>query len=582
MTIDLRKEALADEVVRDYLTLSSGRFTWESQWEEVANLVWPDYRSTIRSNAVWTPGIKKTELQFDVTAARALSKFGAILDSLLTPKNSIWHSLVPQDESLKKNRDLMLWLEQVNKTIFKYRYAPRANFAGQNVLTYMGLGAFGTGTLFIDPLDHPRERGLRYKHVPIGEVYYAENHQGQVDKVVRAYWLTGRQAMQKFKPDASLPQDFIDRISASNAAMEANYKFLHCVRPNADRNPKLLGPGSMMYQSIHVLYQPTARTVLREGGFDTFPFIVSRYLQAPGEVYGRGPAMEVLAAIKTLNQEKKTLLEQGHRAVAPALLTTDDGILDDISLKPGAVNRGGMSAEGRALVGTVPVGNVQVGKELMDDERDAINDAFLVSLFQILTETPEMTATEVIERTREKGILLAPTVGRQENEKLGPQIEREIEVLSRQGLLPPPPGGVNIKAMGGLEYEIQYDSPLSRAMRAEEVAGVMRSIESTLTIVNATQDPEPLDNFNFDVIVPEVSQIQGVPLRWMNGPDIIAQKRQARAQQAARQQQAAEAPGQAALMKASSVAQESAIRTGQMTPAQMKALGAQQGGGQQQ
>ena len=35
-----------------------------------------------------------------------------------------------------------------------------------------------------------------------------------------------------------------------------------------------------------------------------------------------------------------------------------------------------------------------------------INDAFLVTLFQILTETPEMTATEVIERTREKGALL--------------------------------------------------------------------------------------------------------------------------------------------------------------------------------
>ena len=47
----------------------------------------------------------------------------------------------------------------------------------------------------------------------------------------------------------------------------------------------------------------------------------------------------------------------------------------------------------------------------MDEERSLINDAFLVSLFQILTETPNMSATEVIERTNEKGILLAPTVG---------------------------------------------------------------------------------------------------------------------------------------------------------------------------
>lgn len=43
----------------------------------------------------------------------------------------------------------------------------------------------------------------------------------------------------------------------------------------------------------------------------------------------------------------------------------------------------------------------------------------LVTLFQILTETPQMTAAEVVERTNEKGILLAPTVGRQQSEYLG-------------------------------------------------------------------------------------------------------------------------------------------------------------------
>ena len=46
-----------------------------------------------------------------------------------------------------------------------------------------------------------------------------------------------------------------------------------------------------------------------------------------------------------------------------------------------------------------------------------------------------MTATEVLERAREKGALLAPTMGRQQSEALGPMIEREIDILVECGLM---------------------------------------------------------------------------------------------------------------------------------------------------
>src|ERR1700692_2198488 len=107
----------------------------------------------------------------------------------------------------------------------------------------------------------------------------------------------------------------------------------------------------------------------------------------------------------------------------------------------------------------------------MDMERALVNDAFLVTLFQILTESPQMTATEVIERTQEKGILLAPTVGRQQSERLGPQIHRELDVLASQGLLLPMPPALR-EAKGA--YSIVYTSPLSRAMREQEAAGFWR------------------------------------------------------------------------------------------------------------
>ena len=190
---------------------------------------------------------------------------------------------------------------------------------------------------------------------------------------------------------------------------------------------------------------------------------------------------------------------------------------------------------------------MQIAKEMMDPEAALINDAFLVSLFQILTETPTMTATEVIERTNEKGILLAPTVGRQQSEYLGPMIDRELSVLAQQGLLPPMPGVLR-EAKGA--YQTMYLSPLSRAMRAQEAAGFIRTVETAKEIVNVTQDMSVMDVFDFDTAMPAIADIQGTPPSWMSSPDMISNKRRARAQAQQRQEQIQAAPAQAAIMKA--------------------------------
>jgi hypothetical protein len=248
-----------------------------------------------------------------------------------------------------------------------------------------------------------------------------------------------------------------------------------------------------------------------------------------------------------LNEQKKTMLTQGHRTVNPVLLTHDDGILDSFSLKPGAMNPGGVSAEGRALVHTLPVGNLSAGQELMDMERSVINDAFLVSLFQILIETPTMTATEVLERAREKGALLSPTMGRQQSEMLGPLIERELDLMVQQDMLPPLPQ-LLLEAAG--EFEIEYDSPLSRSQRSEEAAGWLRTLEAAIAYANTTQDISVLDQFDTDIIYPALAEINAVPPSWMRSAEAIEGIREGRAQQQQTQQMIDAAPAAAGIMKA--------------------------------
>lgn len=218
----------------------------------------------------------------------------------------------------------------------------------------------------------------------------------------------------------------------------------------------------------------------------------------------------------------------------------------EVDLRPGAINYGGVSRDGKLLIQPLRGGDFRVGEVLLQDERRDIEDSFFVTLFQILTETPEMTATEVMERVAEKAALLSPTMGRIQSEFLGPTIEREIDVLNELGLLPEMPPEL-VEAQG--EYEVVYTSPLAKSMYAEEVSGFMRSVETSLNIAQATQDMSALDHYNFDVAIPEMADYMAVPSRWMASLDDIKAKREARTQQAETQQMIDAAPAAASVAK---------------------------------
>lgn len=545
------EEQIAGGVVKQFEALRGKRGNLDSHCQEISEKVWPSQSKLFQGqNAATDEGEKRSSNHYDATASSALNKFASILDSLLTPMNQTWHRIVPDDPYLLKDRATVLWMEELNRCLFKKRYAPTANFVPQNQLVYKGLGAWGTSAIFTDELRGRRgEVGRRYKNIHLSELYMMENHQGIVEEIYRFYKSTALQVVKRFGEN-NVPEKMVEK---SKKSPDDTTFLVHCVKPREDVDYSRADHKGMEFVSFYVLYEE--KWLLEEGGYESFPYAVSRYEQTPGEVYGRSPAMEALPAIKTLDEEKKTVLTHGHRAIAPPLFAYDDGVLDTYNIRPGTTTFGGVNADGKLLVHSMPVGNIMIGKELMDDERDIINDLFLVPLFQMLEENPQMTATEVVERTKEKGILLSPTVGRQYNEYHGRMIEREIDLELRQNRMlreTMPPALVE----AGGEYRLRYDSPMARMQRMEEASGVMRTVETALNIATQTQNPAVLDHFNFDVIIPQLADIGGVPREWLNDPKAIEATRAGRAEQMQKQEEIQEAPGQAALIKATSVARK--------------------------
>lgn len=518
----------ADEIVRRHDRLKSERSIWDSHWQELAERIWPD-RALFVTKRAWTQGDKRTEKMFDATAALALTRFAAAMESMLTPRTAKWHRLRVPDEDLNDSPAVQKYLDEVTNILFRVRYSARANYASQAHEAYMSLGAFGTGGLLIEDM---MGSGIRYKSGDLANLYFCENRHGVVDTVHRAFEYTARQAMQHFDRE-KLPAKIKD---AAEKDPERKFEFLHCVKPNEERKSGDRSYRGMEFASYYVCVE--TRDMVEEGGYRTMPYAIGRYITTPGETYGRGPAMLVLPDIKMLNEMKKTIIRGAHLAVRPPLLLQEDGALQAFDMRPDALNFGGVDDKGNQLVQPLKAGgDHRLGMELLEAQQRIINDAFLVTLFQILVDAPNMTATEAMLRAQEKGALLAPTMGRQQSEMLGPQIERELDILAHAGMLPEMPP--ELAEMGG-EVEIEYVSPLNRAQRAEDGVAILRTFESVAPL--AQVDPSVMMAFNLPQAARELAQINGVPAKILRSEKEIEEAKQQQQQSMGMQQLLEAAP----------------------------------------
>lgn len=534
-----REQQIVIELMALFAQLQVWRNTFANQWEEVAQLLMPEWRNTFYyGNQNW-PGMKKAERQIDSNGMRCNHKFAAICDSLLTPRNMIYEQLVSHDKSLRNDPDCQKYFEDCTNILFEQRYSEYSNFEGQQHQNYMFLGAFGTQAMYIEPFHAPvgHIRALRYRSIPMGELYLVENDQGLICGFVRWFRMTAAQCFTKF---GYVPAEL---SPALEKRAQTQYDFLHWVDIRKDYDPERWDAKGMPWASYYV--SVTGLRLMREAGFHSFPLAVGRYTQVAGEVYGRSWAMMTLPTLKTANAMKTVNLVQSHRAAAPVLLTADDGLVDTLSQRPGAINPGGVGPNGEELVKVLPNGNIPVAKEMLEAEAAIMEDMSLVSLFKLIEDAPQLTATQVIEMVNEKGILLAPTIGRQESEYISPLTAREMDVLSQLGLLPPMPK--KLRDAGGL-YQVTHCSPMALQQRAGRTAGIMRTVEMGLNIVQATQDNSALDELSVPRAMHYVAESNSVPYHVLATPAEKAAKAKARAQaQQAAQQTAATGPNAAML-----------------------------------
>jgi hypothetical protein len=534
-------------ILSDQERLEGQRSFYEPTWRDIDRYVDPFGSGGFNPKS--SPDLRSAEDLYDITALDGLDRYTAAIAGIEIPRAQRWHGVEFDDKDLMKLAPVKRWCAHATDRLFAERYAATAGFEVQATEDIRQEGKYGTSPLWVG---EQLGVGLFYKSIHLSEVFVDESYYGRVDRVHRKYCCTLVNAARQFGKDNLSPKaqkDLEDPKKRFN-----DIEILHVIRPNDAFEPGFLGARGKPVESLYI--EPAEKHLIRRSGFKTMPLLTSRHITGPRDVYGRSPAMKALATVKGLQAMARTLLDAGNRAVDPPLLYNDEGDITKIVTKPGGATPGGVNDQGQQLVHPLMTGaQLPFGMEMQNNDRDVVKKVFLEELFLLLSNPSDrMTATQVLEQLKKEGVLVAPFAGRHETEKLGPMVDRELEILMTARRIDPlPPEALE----AGLKPKIKMTNPLSRMARAEEVSGFTRTVEIAVQAASAGA-PEALEVINFEEGIRDSAEVLGARPTHIFSPEEVAQRRadrQAKEQLAAATQAAPDVAGAALdLAKANQIA----------------------------
>ncbi len=400
---------------RRFARARRARDVWEPVWQECYEYALPQRESS------FNPTRSPIGHLFDGTAPDCVDQLAAVILSEMTPPWMRWFRLTAgtdlnglPDEKLATDLDLMSEMLQT--------HLDRSNFATEVHQCYFDLITAGTACLLFEEAPVGAASAFHFTAIPLSEVYLTEGPGGRLDTTFRQSRLDLETVQARF-PNAvlSVSEDTdapVDVIEAVVPEARGGYRYVAFINPDSQHDS-----------------QNGTEQVLKEAFYDTSPFISFRWLKAPGEAYGRSPVMKTLPDIKTANKVVELILKNASVSVTGIWLAEDDGVLNpaNIRLTPGAIIPKAVGSKG--LTPLEAPGKFDVSQLMIEDLRKRIQHALLGDRLGNIT-APNMTATEVLERSDEMIRILGATYGRLQSELLTPLIDRALSLLRRRGEIP--------------------------------------------------------------------------------------------------------------------------------------------------
>jgi len=412
---------------------------WVTHYREAMQYITPQRETFYRH----TPGEKKARQQFDNTAMEAIQVFASRIMSTITPSWQTWSEFragsdIPEDAK----SDIDKQLSEANKILFDF--INHSNFTTQATETYLDIG-YGTGGMIVEEGD--LEDLLVFTNIPLSQLYLEEGPDSAVRSVYRIMNPLASNLRTMF-PNGNFSkgvEDLITKESDSRIEIVTGSMF--------DPKSKLHFQIVLEKGENHLVQHHTEKTS---------PYIIPRWSVIPGEIYGRGPAIDMLPTVKTLNKMTEFNLKHAAMAVSGAYTAVTDGVINpyNVKIQPNTV----IPVKAPDSLQPLPMaGSPDFSQFVRSELREDIKKAFFADPMPSFDD-PVRTATEISIRNSNMLKNSGAQLGRLKSEWIEPIIERCVDILQRTGKLPP-------ISVDGRQVTIKHTSPLAKIEDQEDLLG---------------------------------------------------------------------------------------------------------------
>lgn len=439
-----------DRILRDYKRAKTHRQPREARFDQAMRLSMPGRGSFFRDDT----DMEADEV-FDETAVVGVQEFASRLQSGITPNFSRWARLsagvaIEEEERTTVDADL----EAVNETVFDV--ISQSNFSQESYESYLDL-AVTLGA--IEAEKGTAIQPVRFSAVPITELSVLNGPFGLIDRIYRDRKYDTASFEVKY-PDHTMPADRLAEWKKHGG----DWTFIEAtVRDWSD-------PAIERWERQVICKESDNNVVFSTEyvGIGSCPIICFRWSKEAGSVWGRGPLMNALPAMKTCNLVVRMVLENAQMHIAGLYNMDDDGIVNvnTIDLVPGTIIPRTPGQKG--LEAVQPAGNFNVADLVLREQRDNIKRALYNDMLGSPDKTP-MSATEVAERMADLARQIGAAFGRIMAEFVQPVVQRVVFILKELGI-------VKLPTVNGMEIKVVATSPLAAAQEQADISNLDRWI----------------------------------------------------------------------------------------------------------
>lgn len=504
--------------------LKANKSPWLDLWQMIGEFI---HMRRMDFTTARQPGEFLTREIFDATAPKSAKTCASSLLAMLWPQSVKRIRLAPP-KSLPDTREIKTYYEFVTQKLIDVMDNPKAGLP-MALDEYM-LDEVCFGTCGVEALPD-RKTKVVYKAWGVKNLSIAEGADGFVDTLYVEMRLPVHIIVKTYgykKVSEKLRGLFDAR------KFDEEFNVLIAIEPRLTDDFNSKGNAGMPWQSVHI--EMDTKHFLKESGFTETPIKVARFWKILGEVYGRSPGMDALPSALEANAIWEAVTIAIEKTLDPPLGVLDDGKLGggEIDTSAGAVNVfniTGKAGEKNPIFPLYTVGEIKHTVDLLQSLSEEISDHFFIDRLLDFNNETRMTLGEANLRNKLRNSTLGSIFTRQIAEMFSPLIERTFNILLDQGEFGVIEGSVehviatqfndetpviipkavaDLMKKGGDVYQIEYFTPALRVMQAEEMDGILRTVDS-LTLMKNAGFVNAEDNFDGDIIARRVSDISGAP-----------------------------------------------------------------------